>query len=81
MSSHKIFTTARERLAQNLRRKRLARGVTQEDLAARAGITQTFLSQLEGGKRNVSLDTVERLANALEIDINDLLAPVVDRAK
>jgi transcriptional regulator with XRE-family HTH domain len=76
MSGLKKQTTARERVAHNLRNCRLARGMTQETLAANAEITQTFLSQLESAKRNVSVDTVERLAQALEVDIVDLLAPL-----
>jgi transcriptional regulator with XRE-family HTH domain len=47
--------------------------MTQEQLSFGAGITQTFLSQVETGRRNVSIDTLEKLAVVLEIDIVELL--------
>lgn len=75
MSSHQKSLSARERFARNLRQWRLARGLSQEELSARAELSQTFLSQIENGSRNVSLDKIEKLAKALEIDITDLLGP------
>jgi transcriptional regulator with XRE-family HTH domain len=41
--------------------------LSQEVLAERAGIHRTYVSNLEGGKRNVSLDNILRLAEALEV--------------
>lgn len=74
MSSHqKKFPTARARLAHNLRHWRVARGLSQEELSARAELSQTFLSQIENGSRNVSLDKIEKLAEALDIDVAELL--------
>lgn len=75
MSSPKKQTTARQRIARNLRNLRLERGLPQDQLAANAGISQTFLSQVESGKRNVSVDTLECLANVLNVDIVDILSP------
>ncbi|RZI40618.1 XRE family transcriptional regulator [Herbaspirillum sp. HC18] len=75
MSSHQKNLSARERFARNLRQWRLARGLSQEELSARAELSQTFLSQIENGSRNVSLDKIEKLAEVLRIDVTDLLAP------
>jgi transcriptional regulator with XRE-family HTH domain len=61
------------RLARNLRMYRTARKLSQEELAARVGLSQTFLSQVECGSRNVSLDKIEMLAEALQIDVVELL--------
>lgn len=47
-------------------------GLTQEELAARAGINRTYLGDLERGARNVALRNVERLAKALDVSIASL---------
>ena len=75
MSSHQKKLTVRARFARNLRQWRLARGLSQEELSARAELSQTFLSQIENGNRNVSLDKIEKLAEVLQIDVTDLLNP------
>ncbi|HEJ1294566.1 helix-turn-helix domain-containing protein [Pseudomonas aeruginosa] len=54
-----------------LRDKRLAAGISQEDLASRANLDRTYVSGCERGKRNPSLKTMVKLANALNIDLMD----------
>jgi transcriptional regulator with XRE-family HTH domain len=51
------------------------RGLSQEELAARAELSQTFLSQIETGRRNVSLDSVDRLAQMLQVDVMEFFQP------
>ncbi|WP_421929393.1 helix-turn-helix domain-containing protein [Neoaquamicrobium sediminum] len=51
---------------------RRERGLSQEELGAQADVHQTYLSQVEGAKRNPSIDVLERIANALKIDIAEL---------
>jgi len=53
---------------------RRKRGLTQVQLAEAAGISQAYLSQIEGGHRIGDVDTVARLAKALKVRIEDLLA-------
>lgn len=62
----------RQRVAANLRRARQGRGWSQEELAARAQISQTYTSQIESGQRAVSVDTVEKLSDALGLDPSSL---------
>jgi len=50
-----------------LRAVRKWRGLTQSELADRAGLTQGFLSDLESRRRTASADTAERLAGALDV--------------
>jgi transcriptional regulator with XRE-family HTH domain len=60
-------------LARNLRRLRGARGLSQSELAAVAGITRSHLNRLENGAYNASLDTVSKLAAALGSEPIELL--------
>lgn len=65
--------TARERISANLNRLRKARGLSQEQLAELADFHRTYVSQLERCVTNISIDGLERLAQALEVDVVDLL--------
>ena len=69
----KTYETARLRLARHLRAERASRGLSQEQLADMAGLHRTYVGSVERAERNVSLDNVERLAMALEVDISALL--------
>lgn len=65
--------SARLRFARLLKSERLARGVSQEALAELAGLHRTYVGSVERGERNVAVDNMEALANALGLDISDLL--------
>lgn len=65
--------SARTRLARNVRRVRLEKGWSQDELSAKSGITQTYLSQIEMGRVNVPIDRIEHLANVFQVDLIDLL--------
>jgi transcriptional regulator with XRE-family HTH domain len=60
----------------HLRTQRLERGLSQEDLADLAGLHRTYIGSVERAERNISVDSMERLAAALRLDITDLLAPL-----
>jgi transcriptional regulator with XRE-family HTH domain len=64
---------ARQRVAANLRRLRKERGLSQEAMAELADFHRTYVSQLERCVTNISLDGLERLARALNVDVVDLL--------
>jgi len=55
-------------LARNLRRLRTSTGVSQEELAARAGLHRTYISSVERGHRNISLENIFAVARALGCD-------------
>lgn len=64
---------ARQRFASNLREQRLAKGLSQEDLADLCGLHRTYVGSVERGERNVSIDNMERLAIALEVPLESLI--------
>lgn len=59
--------------ARNLRTIRQTRGISQEKLAELAGLHRTYVSSVERGERNISIDNIERLARALSITPPDLV--------
>lgn len=62
-------------LSRNLRVLRHARGLSQEDVAGHAEIDRGHISELENGKYGPSIETLEVLAAALEVEPWELLHP------
>lgn len=58
---------------RRLRAIRLQRGLSQEKLAAEAGLARNFISMVETGQRNVTISTVSKLALALKCRMADLM--------
>ena len=58
----------REVVARNLRRIRHAKGLSQEELADRAGINRNYVGMLEREEHAATVDMLEKLAEILEID-------------
>jgi transcriptional regulator with XRE-family HTH domain len=56
-----------------LRETRLAKGISQLDLGLDCGLSQTYLSEVESGKRNISLVNMSKLARSLGITLGELL--------
>lgn len=69
----------REVLARNLRIYRQERGLSQEELAHRADIDRTYISALERSVYAASIDVVDRLAVALNVEAADLLRRVLPK--
>jgi transcriptional regulator with XRE-family HTH domain len=63
----------RARIAWNLRRIRTEKGVTQEALAVDANVDRSYISGIEGRAFNPAIDLLDRLANALAVDVADFL--------
>lgn len=64
--------SVQSRVSRNIQRIRREKELSQEEVAHRARIHQTYLSGVETGKRNPSILVVERIANALNVDISEL---------
>lgn len=62
--------------AENLKVARRAKGWSQEELAHHAGIDRTYVSSLERGVYAASIDMIQQLADALEVQPWEMLHPV-----
>lgn len=62
-----------QKLAENLKRIRLEKGVTQSKLADELGVDRSFVSNIEKGKTNPTLLTITKLAKALDVSASELL--------
>ena len=60
-------------LGARIRRERILRGWTQEQLAEKANISLSFLGHIERGTRKASLETLVALANILDASVDELL--------
>lgn len=61
---------------QRVRKLRIERCLSQEELADKCGLHRTYISDVELGKRNVSLENIARIAESLEISLPDLFLEV-----
>jgi transcriptional regulator with XRE-family HTH domain len=72
----KTKSSARKIFAENLRKARLAKGLSQEGLAELSGLHRTYVGSVERAERNVSIDNMERLSAAVGVSLPDLLKEV-----
>ena len=63
---------ARALAAWNIRRLRVLRGMSSEALAAKAGVDRAYVSRIERGIANPTIDVLERIAGALGVEIAEL---------
>ena len=75
--SKELVTT----LANNVRHLRKVKGISQQELADLCEIHRTYIGSVERCERNVTLSTLELLANALSVSVTQLLTPMVDDTK
>ena len=61
--------------ARNIRMVRIHAGISQERMAAEAGLDRAFVGTLERGQRNVSIDNVELIAKAIGMPAHELMNP------
>jgi len=62
-----------EEVGFNIRRIREEHGLSQEQLAALAGLHRAYIGQIERGEKNIGLKNLERIAKALNVNIRVLL--------
>ena len=68
-----------ERIGSNIRTVREKQGLSQEELGAIAGLHRAYIGQIERGEKNIGLQNLEKIANALDVDIRALVdSPRID---
>ena len=67
--------STRRILAKKIKLLRYSRGWSQETLAELCGFHRSYIANIESSKHNVSLDNLERIADAFEVPIAELLNP------
>jgi transcriptional regulator with XRE-family HTH domain len=71
-----LATLSKQLIASNLKRTRTMLGISQEKLALDAEVDRTYVSQLERGIANPSLEVLCRLATTLRVGLVDLIKSV-----
>ena len=59
-------------IGQRIRNYRTQKGLSQEKLAELAGCHPTYIGQLERGEKNATLESVEKIASAMDISLSEL---------
>jgi transcriptional regulator with XRE-family HTH domain len=75
MSSQATFEETRVDVGERLRAIRKLRRITLRTVAERAGLSESFLSQVERGRANASVASLKRIAAALGVNVADLFEP------
>jgi transcriptional regulator with XRE-family HTH domain len=63
-----------KRFGRLVRRLRVERGYSQEEFSFRVGLHQTYISSIEWGERNVTIQTADRIARALETTLSSMFS-------
>ena len=71
----------KERLGKRINELRIEKSLSQEKLALNANIDRAYMHLIEKGKTNVSIELIEKIANALEISIRDLFEEDFQKSK
>jgi transcriptional regulator with XRE-family HTH domain len=61
-----------QKFGQKVREERLKHGLSQEELAMKAGVHRTYIGMIERAEKNITLSNISKVAKALEISISDL---------
>jgi len=59
------------KFGQKVREERARLGLSQEELAGRAGVHRTYIGMIERAEENITLESIEKIAKALKINIAD----------
>ena len=62
-----------KKFGEKVRKLREEKELSQEELAFRAGLHRTYIGMIERGEKNITLRNIEKIANALEVRVEDLL--------
>ncbi len=60
------------KFGQKVRDERAKLGLSQEELAGRAGVHRTYIGMIERAEKNITLENIEKIAKALKISISEI---------
>lgn len=62
------------KFGQRVRKERIKQGLSQEELAIRAGVHRTYIGMIERAEKNITLENIEKLCKALNLRIQDIFS-------
>lgn len=65
--------TILEKFGKRVKEERLKQNLSQEELAGRAGVHRTYIGMIERAEKNITLENIEKIANALKIPLGKLM--------
>ena len=63
--------TILEKFGEQVRKERHQKGLSQEELAARAGVHRTYIGMIERAEKNITLENIEKITKALGLKISE----------
>ncbi|MDQ0162718.1 helix-turn-helix domain-containing protein [Aeribacillus alveayuensis] len=63
-------------IGERIRNFRKQKGWSQEELADKASLHSTYIGQIERGEKNATIESIEKIANALEVSLEDLFKSI-----
>lgn len=81
LTNDQYILNFRQKVGSNLRRLRRSKGLSQSKLSERASLNRSYLSMVENGRRNISLDNLVALALALDVEPIELFSVVEKTSK
>ena len=61
----------KEKVGQRIKELRTKQGLSQEEFAFKCGLDRTYITSLERGKRNISLENLEKIAKAFNMTLSE----------
>jgi transcriptional regulator with XRE-family HTH domain len=74
MTGRRLMENAKILLGRRIRYLRNIQGMTQEQLGAKADLSYKYLGSIERGEKNPSIDNLERIAQALKVELHELFS-------
>ena len=62
------------KFGNKVRERRLKLGLSQEELASRAGVHRTYIGMIEKAEKNITLENIEKVAKALGLKLSDFFS-------
>jgi transcriptional regulator with XRE-family HTH domain len=71
-----MYSRILKSFGERIREERLKRELSQEGLAAKAGVHRTYIGMIERAEKNITLENIQKLAKALDLNLSELLRDI-----